>query len=160
MTKTITFITSLQNPNEPINVTWNTGTFNHYMVQKPNRQPTYAQPPCKCDNLYITILLVSRGFSFLNHSTLSVGSPTGIRRHSKWAVCPSAIASMFWSGCVNTGRCRVCGSWISGRWNGVVPSSWRIFSRPSGRCDSSIMLLFAARWKHTLTNNCSKWNML
>ena len=109
---------------------------------------------------YTTILLVSRGFSFLNHSTLSVGSPTGIRRHSKWAVCPSATASMFWSGCVNTGRCRVCGSWNSGRWNGVAPSSWRIFSRPSGRCDSSIMLPFAARWTYTLINNCSKWNTL
>jgi len=60
----------------------------------------------------------------------------------------------------SAGRCHICGSWNLGCWNGVAPSSWRIFSRPSGRCDSSIMLPFAARWKYILINNCSKWNTL
>lgn len=55
----------------------------------------------------INYSLVSIGFSFLNHSTLSLGSPTGMRRHSKWAVSPSVRLSRFCNGCVNTGRWKV-----------------------------------------------------
>lgn len=85
-------------------------------------------------------LLVSRGISFLNHSTFNVGSPTGINLHSKWAVCPSGMASMFCNGWVNTGLCLVCGSGTSGLFQGCWASNSRILSIPSGRCESRIML--------------------
>lgn len=63
---------------------------------------------------------------------------------------------MFCNGWVNTGLCFVCGSGMSGFFQGCCDSNSRILSNPSGRCDSKIILSFGITLRSTEDTHCPR----